>query len=244
MHLQKESQNGFIHLSQPTRRPASSWLVSLPGTEPRFTGIAEFEHRTSLNAFFSQLQKCGRKYDDFLSFNNKTVSLYYFDREYFSGVAYHAGCLPQTYTCLQAQKVHDGYRGENGLKDTGYSFLFFSILLSGVSLVSSFNDHLGSPLTVRSGHHCSHVRPSVVQSVDWGSQKVQTPNYIINCKENACGQKCITRLKRGLLIKVFCHPCLVLFYKANDDRIYFKCFPLVLVFVAGVWLLLMNWARS
>lgn len=61
-------------------------------------------------------------------------------------MAYHAGCLPQTYTCLQAQKVHDGYRGENGLKDTGYSFLFFSILLSGVSLVSSFNGHLGSPL--------------------------------------------------------------------------------------------------
>ena len=33
-------------------------------------------------------------------------------------------------------------------------------------------------------------------------------------------------------------------YKGNGDRIYFKCFPLVLVFVAGVWLLLMNWARS
>ena len=45
-------------------------LVELP-----CTGIAEFEPRTSLNAFFSQLQKSGRKCDDFLSLNNKTVSI-------------------------------------------------------------------------------------------------------------------------------------------------------------------------
>ena len=36
----------------------------------------------------------------------------------------------------------------------------------------------------------------------------------INCKENAFGQKCfIARLKRGLIIKVFCHASLVLFIK-------------------------------
>lgn len=95
-------------------------------------------------------------------------------------------------------------------------------------------------VTVRSGHHCSHVRYyGSPQSVDLGSRKVQTLNQLQGkCMRAKMFYYAVeTRFSNQSFLPSM--SCSV--YKANDDRIYFKCFPLVL---AGVWLLLMNWARS